>query len=248
MIVVSGVPRSGTSLWMRILRAAGFEIIGEAFPEAFVPTLSAANPQGFFETSLRDGIWWATHPDPRSGAWLSPATSRDLVVKVFAPGVVRSDIAYLDAVILTVRPWREQTAAMARLYALEDAHDDGQRDERARSRSKRAPTDDWFLDHYDLLRDASIRGYRVIPVDLARLRAEPHDEVAAVLGALGQGDLEAAVAEARIGAPASVSVTVGDGDEARANDALWAALFSKEPLSDAAAAALDERASLLRAS
>ena len=39
MIFVSGTKRSGTSMWMQVLRAAGLPVLGEAFPTAFVGCL-----------------------------------------------------------------------------------------------------------------------------------------------------------------------------------------------------------------
>jgi len=42
--VVSGLPRSGTSLMMQILEASGFEILKDNFRKA-----DASNPLGYYE-------------------------------------------------------------------------------------------------------------------------------------------------------------------------------------------------------
>ena len=72
MIIVTGTKRSGTSMWMQILIAAGFPHIGEAFPMRWEQTIKAANPDGFFESHLRRGVFYKTNPHPKTGAYLFP--------------------------------------------------------------------------------------------------------------------------------------------------------------------------------
>src|SRR5688500_18403904 len=107
MIIVTGTKRSGTSMWMQILRAAGFPTLGEAFPRDWARTIRQANPEGFYESPLRTGIYYATNPNPRTGAYLFPQSTRRTAVKVFVPGLVRSDMAFVDRVIATMRNPRE---------------------------------------------------------------------------------------------------------------------------------------------
>ena len=65
MIFVSGTKRSGTSMWMQVLQAAGLPILGKAFPRNWgTGPLRDANPDGFYETLLRNGIYFATNPHP----------------------------------------------------------------------------------------------------------------------------------------------------------------------------------------
>ena len=52
--------------------------------------------------------------------YLHPSETRADVVKVFAEGVVHTDFAFLDRVLVSVRPWRAYTASMDRLWAVED--------------------------------------------------------------------------------------------------------------------------------
>ena len=106
MIIVTGTKRSGTSMWMQILRDGGIELIGEAFPKKWDQTIREANPHGFYESPLRRGINFTTNPHPQTGAYLAPEPTRNHAVKVFAPGLVRSDLAYIDRVVVTMRPWR----------------------------------------------------------------------------------------------------------------------------------------------
>ena len=73
MIFVSGTKRSGTSMWMQVLQAAGLPILGKAFPRNWgTGPLRDANPDGFYETLLRNGIYYATNPHPRTGKYFLP--------------------------------------------------------------------------------------------------------------------------------------------------------------------------------
>ena len=120
MMIVTGTKRSGTSMWMQILIGAGYPIIGEAFPMRWEHTIKAANPEGFYESHLRRGIFYRTNPHPKTGAYLFPEQVAHHAVKVFIPGLVRSDRAFIGKVIATVREWREYESSIARLYAIED--------------------------------------------------------------------------------------------------------------------------------
>ena len=104
MIVVTGAKRSGTSMWMQILVAGGYPYIGTAFPANWGEAIRDANPRGFYESKLSAGVYFRTNPDPQSGVYLHAEDSRTHALKIFAPGVVRSDIAFLDRVIVTMRP------------------------------------------------------------------------------------------------------------------------------------------------
>ena len=52
MILVTGTKRSGTSMWMQILIAAGFTNFGSAFPANWGESIKEANSKGFFESKL----------------------------------------------------------------------------------------------------------------------------------------------------------------------------------------------------
>jgi hypothetical protein len=218
VIVVTGSKRSGTSMWMQVLAAAGFPLIGKAFPGVWGQSLRQANPHGFYESIFRRGVYFATNPDPRTGAFLSPKESREHVVKVFVPGLVRSDLAYLHRVLATVRNWRAYGPSLARLYAMEDewyatrplreGESEAQRAEMAeRVRTSRgtlpAPVE-WWMETYDLVRDALTRGYAFHVVSYERLLAAPDAEVARVIEWVGRGDVPAAVAAVERRAPSPV--------------------------------------------
>jgi hypothetical protein len=132
MIIVTGTKRSGTSMWMQILIAAGIPHFGDAFPKDWGTTLKDANKEGFYESLLRAGIYHATNPHPRTGSYFFPEQVEGHCVKVFIPGLVRSDRAFIGKVIASMREWREYEASVLRLYAMEDAErEKGQHGDRA---------------------------------------------------------------------------------------------------------------------
>ena len=188
MILVSGTMRSGTSMWMQILIAAGFPHIGEAFPEPWGESLKSANPRGFYESQLVSGIYYATNPHPETGAYLFPEQTRRHVCKVFIPGLVRTDIAFVDRVIATVRDWRAYCASLQRLHALAGADR-----ERALFDVPLDPAVRWWMENFALVRDIATRRYAAHVTTYERLLADPENELASIIDWLGEGDLAAAI-------------------------------------------------------
>jgi len=194
MILVTGTKRSGTSMWMQILQSAGFSVIGSAFPKDWGDTIRDANPEGFYESHLRNGIHFQTNPHPKTGAFIHPADSRSLVVKVFVPGLVRTDLAYVDRVLGTMRNWREYHGSLMRLYTME-------RENRSRIREKEMPdlgyvppALEWWAENYSLLSDVILRRLPIHMVAYESVLREPEATIREVLGWIGDGDEEAAIA------------------------------------------------------
>ena len=188
MIIVTGTKRSGTSMWMQILIAAGLPAFGEAFPRKWGNTIRDANPEGFYESILRRGIYWATNPHPKSGAYFFPEQVDKHVVKVFIPGLVRTDRAYIGSVVATIRDWREYEASLTRLNAMED--------EKAKRTPPRRmpPALEWWGENFMLLRDIATRRHRVHVQSYDGLLQDPSGVIAKVIDWLGVGDAEAAAA------------------------------------------------------
>lgn len=164
MVVVTGMPRSGTSVWLQVLVRAGVRVDGAAFPAGW-EALAAANPGGFYEGGFRHGAVGDAAP------W------RGVAVKMFIPGVIRTDRAWLERVLCTVRPWGAQSASLLRLRALEDARlaDEGP-GAVARAWAERgglAPEVEWFLQHVALLRDVRRRALPLRFVGLHVLTSNP---------------------------------------------------------------------------
>jgi hypothetical protein len=103
-------------MWMQILVKAGFPYIGEIYPSKWSESIQDANQKGFYESSLRKGVYHKTNPNPKSGAYLSPDKTKRHALKVFIPGLIRSDLAFIDYVVGTIRPWREYVSSVRRLY------------------------------------------------------------------------------------------------------------------------------------
>ena len=174
MIIVTGTKRSGTSMWMQLMQAAGVPVIGEAFSSVWRDTIYDANPHGFYESPLRRGVYYATNPDPKSGAFLHPNDVRGAAVKVFVPGLCRTDLAYVDRVVATVRDWREYGTSLRRLLSME-AEALARRDGKPRDETPRhEPLLEWWLENYLLIRDVATRRYPIRLVSYARVVNEPH--------------------------------------------------------------------------
>lgn len=187
MILVTGTMRSGTSMWMQILIAAGLPHLGEAFPEPWGESLRPANPRGFFESQLVAGIYHATNPQPETGAYLFPQQTREHAVKVFIPGLVRTDVAFIDRVVATVREWRTYSASLARISELADDRESALFD------VPLAPALRWWVENFALVRDIATRRYPAHVTTYERLLAAPHKEITAVLAWIGKGNARAAI-------------------------------------------------------
>lgn len=174
-------------MWMRILIAAGLPHIGEKFPANWGELLEEANTDGFYESTLVGGIYYRTNPSPETGVFLFPEQTETHAVKVFVPGLLRTDYAFIDRVIGTVRDWREYAASIERLRSM--AHGDD------------APTEpqlpahlEWWNDNFGLIRDLVVRRYAAHVVSYQALLDDPEREVHAVVDWLGLGDAAAAAA------------------------------------------------------
>ncbi len=186
-------------MWMQVLQAAGLPVIGEAFPLQWKQTLVELNRGGFYESTLRDGVNFTSNPHPSSGVYLHPHETRADVVKVFAEGVVHTEFAFLDRVLVSVRPWQAYAASMDRLYAIEDAA-------LGRSVDQRPPrlhgALEWWRANYGLIRDVALRRYPVHFQSWPATLRSPQTVIPEVLSWLadalppGSGplDVEAAVA------------------------------------------------------
>lgn len=194
MIIVTGTKRSGTSMWMQILTAAGLPAFGEAFPRNWDQTLKNANPDGFYESNLRQGINYRTNPHPQSGAFFHPSQVQRHVVKVFIPGLVRSDLAYVGKVVATMRHWREYQRSLERLYAMEDE----QRGPATPAPARMPPWLEWWDENFALMRDIMLRRHSVHVQSYDGLLADPAGVITKVLAWLGDPDVDVAAAIAAV--------------------------------------------------
>lgn len=193
MILVTGTKRSGTSMWMQILVAAGFPAIGERYPRDWGQVLREANPAGFWESNLRDGIHHGTNPDPRTGSYVRPEQVRTHAVKVFIPGLVRSDLAYVDRVVVTIRHVRDYVASLRRMRRMESKH----RTQPETRRPRLDPVVEWFALNFNLLADLRLRGHPHRIVTYESVVADPKRHVGSVAQWLGAPDPQAAIDSVR---------------------------------------------------
>jgi len=193
MIVVSGTKRSGTSMWMQVLAAAGFPVLGKQFPRNWQTTIKQVNPEGFYESILRFGVYYRTNPHPETGQYFLPEHVAGYAVKVFVPGVVRSERAYIEKLVANIREWREYEASVNRLYAIERESQLAV-DPSTPEPVVFPPAYEWWMENFALVRDISIRRYPAQLQSYDEVLREPAKLVERTLGWIGSGDVEAAVA------------------------------------------------------
>ncbi|MEZ4321619.1 MAG: hypothetical protein R3F61_29365 [Myxococcota bacterium] len=179
MIVVAGTKRSGTSLWMQILSEAGFRYVGDRFPRNWEQKLRDANPNGFYESVFRQGVNFQTNPHPRTGKYLRPEQSTKLLVKVFPAGVSRSDIAFLDRVVVTIRPWRSVVRSVRAMQRLEAEVWGWETLESPPLYL--VPEVEWVYENFLLVRDLRLRAYPNVVHSHAHLMRDPARTIRTVL-------------------------------------------------------------------
>lgn len=239
MIFVSGTKRSGTSMWMQVLRAAGFPVLGKAFPRNWETSLRDANPDGFYESLLREGVYFATNPHPQTGKYFLPEHVAGYVVKVFVPGVVRSERAYIDHVVANIRAWREYEGSILRLYAIEDS----QRGPELDAPFRFPPALEWWMENFALIRDISLRRYPARLSAYDRIVEQPEREIPKILAWIGSGDVDAAIAAVKPEHRTQVDPGHSDSVEpelARVFDDLYETLREGQTISPALLATLNQ--------
>jgi len=196
MIIVTGTKRSGTSMWMQLLKAAGFPPIGDAFPRNWETTLKDANPGGFWESELRRGIFYQTNPDPKTGTYLFPEQTERHAVKVFIPGLLKTDRAFIGRVVATIRPWRQYLSSVNRLYAMEREAQEAARKDASHPLPPpifMSPIIEWWVENFSLFSDIVTRRYPFYMVAYDSVLDAPEETLRSVFGWLGDGDAEAAI-------------------------------------------------------
>ncbi|MCX4240851.1 hypothetical protein [Paraliomyxa miuraensis] len=197
MIFVSGTKRSGTSMWMQVFQAAGLPILGKAFPRNWgTGHLRDANPDGFYETLLRGGVYYRTNPHPQTGKYFLPEHVVGYAVKVFVPGVIRSERAYIEYLVANIREWREYEASIERLYAMEAKSREEQRAKGVEVEEpfNFPPAYEWWMENFALVRDISLRKYPALLQTYDQVLEDPERTIGKVLRTIGHGDVEAGVA------------------------------------------------------
>lgn len=195
MIIVTGTKRSGTSLWMQILTAAGFQYIGRPFSKDWEQSIKPANPHGFFESQLRGGIYHKTNPHPKSGDYLPALDTQKIAVKIFVPGLIRTERAYIHRVVASIRHWKEYWSSIDRLNALEHAHHKTNPPPHLKltpeelallTQNPLHPVLEWWADNYQLIRDYSVRRYPFHCLAYELLLKEAQEHIPPILSWLQQ--------------------------------------------------------------
>lgn len=103
IVVVSGLPRSGTSMAMQMLAAGGVPILTDG-----ERTADESNPRGYFEMELVKQL--GQNPD---NSWLGEAQGR--AVKVIAPLLEKLPLGQVYRILFMERPLQEVVASQAEM-------------------------------------------------------------------------------------------------------------------------------------
>jgi hypothetical protein len=97
MIIVTGLPRSGTSLMMRVLESLSIPITGERFfnrgDQDRINRTQYLNPEGFYE--LQGTV--------ATGKLKNPEDFVGKAVKVVVPGIINVPIKHIEKIIFCLR-------------------------------------------------------------------------------------------------------------------------------------------------
>lgn len=176
-------------MWMQVFAAAGFAPLGPAFPAGWGERLREANPAGFFESHFRTGVHAGTNPHPKTGKFYSVDELRGRAVKVFVPGVLKTDTTYIDHLVANIREWREYCGSLQRMYAMEEAA----REPGSEPLPHLPAALEWWSENYALIRDVQMRRYPARLYSYDHVVREPQVCVRDVLAWMGSGDVEAAL-------------------------------------------------------
>lgn len=237
MIIVTGTKRSGTSMWMQLLTAAGVPVLGEDFSKDWKETIHDANPHGFFESELRKGIYYRTNPNPKTGMYLHPSETSLVAVKVFIPGLCRTDLSFVDKVVCTMRDWREYPGSLRRLLEMEKTNREAKTGKPRRERPRLEPLLEWWLENYTLIRDVGTRGYPIRVVSYDRVVTEPETWIPRMFDFIGVGDASLAIERVDPGVRTQSAAAVEEPEVPEgckdAFDAMYAIAQDGEPVTPA---------------
>lgn len=178
--VVSGAPRSGTSLMMQMLGAGGMELLTDGARRA-----DRDNPRGYFELEAARGL-------PAEAGWLERAEGR--AVKLVHVLVPRLPASHRYRILLMRRDWREVLASQRLMLERGGRAAEGPPDERLAEifEAQLAEVERWAaarpeaellaVDYNALVRDPLRAAHRVAVFLASPL--DPEDMAAAVLPCL----------------------------------------------------------------
>lgn len=208
MIIVTGSGRSGTSMWMQALKAAGVPVVGSAFGGG-LHRLRSSNPRGFYESMHRDGNF----------AGVDLVQYQGHAIKIFPAGVRLVPAEHVENVICSIRDPRE----VASSYRVM-----GHRGGNKAATDSDAMLRLWWRANVGTVMDAWRRGYPFKLMAYESALAAPADTIVPIVQWLGQGDAAAAAAvvEPRLRrhvADTSQPIAGIEADDSAAFDALYAA-------------------------
>lgn len=173
IVVVSGLPRSGTSMMMQMLAAGGLAPLTDG-----LRTADESNPEGYFELEAVKNLDKAPSAQADGLAWL--ANARGKAVKILTPLLQYLPETSNYRVILMLRPLDEVVASQNTMLA------------RAGEATDVVPIDDVITQYEAHLRkvQALLRGracFETLTVRYGDVLADPHGQAARINTFTGGG-------------------------------------------------------------
>lgn len=207
MIVVASAQRVDSLHLAFALHESGLSVLGANAPTSHAELLE---PTSWWDDPFNAGVFFETNPHRSSGRYLHPEPTASSVVVMSPEGVTMSDPAYLDRVIVVVRPWRTSKAPL-----------------------------EWLSTIYDQLADSALRRYPTWIRVAEHLCREPHRASQELVSFVGEDIaltyVEAALAELQTRPELRV-----DDPNALILDEVYGALREGTGLSDALVARVNE--------
>jgi len=157
IIVVSGIPRSGTSLMMKMLEAAGIAILSDGLRQA-----DADNPKGYYEHERVKKL------DEGDTGWLKDAGGK--AVKIVSPLLKHLPAGFDYDVIFMRRELNEVLASQRKMLERNNKVTDGASDEKLAMlfKAQLEQTIAWARTQ---------KNFRVVEIDFNALVSDPEKEI-----------------------------------------------------------------------
>jgi len=179
---------------MQILEQGGIQILGDQFPANWKNLIEEANPKGYYESTLVQGINFRSNPDPRSGAWIPPHKVTNIGIKTFADGLTKTDYSYITQVIFTIGDRQECEASQKCMDEIRAGRPGAAGADSNAELAARLPAGfTWWKANFSLVRDMRTRRYPAAVFSYATLLEDPEKIISAGFEWLGRGEASAAV-------------------------------------------------------
>jgi len=186
MYLVSGIQRTGSSLIMNMANEAGFPVYGKKFPKDWEQTRTEKSKDNQQNPSVTG--FWESMANVDAGVNNQttkhlPNRVRNHFIKIFAVGIPRTDLAYIDKVILCVRNWRKQVQSWRKVFIYNVF-----KNTNVKIDDLKYPYGvEYCIKYAQIIFDYVKRNYEMITIDFDELISKPTETCDNIRGFIGCG-------------------------------------------------------------